>query len=68
MDGRIYILGGWEQFETTEYEVNENGRLVCQGRLTAWDVKSLSDTGQTAREYSHPLDRSQNRQEHMLNE
>jgi hypothetical protein len=59
---RAYTLGGWERFELTEYEVNEDGRLICQGRLTAWDAASLSDTGQTAREFSHPLDRSQGRQ------
>ena len=59
---QAYTLGGWERFELTEYEVNEDGRLICEGRLTAWDVASLSDTGETAREYSHPLDRSRCRQ------
>ena len=63
---RTYTLGGRERFELTEYEVNEDGRLICQGRLTAWDVASLSDTGQTAREFSHPLDRPQGRQENIL--
>ena len=63
---RTYTLGGWERFELSEYEVNEDGRLICQGRLTAWDVTSLSDTGQTAREFSHPLDRPQGRQENIL--
>jgi hypothetical protein len=62
---RLYRLGGWERFELTEYEINDDGRLVCQGRLTAWDVESLSDTGRTAREFSHPLDRSLNREKNM---
>lgn len=63
---RTYRLGGWERFELTEYEVNEDGRLICQGRVTAWDVSSLRDTGQTAREFSHPFDRQQYQQENTL--
>ena len=59
---RAYTLGGWPRFELTEYEVSEDGRLICQGRLTAWDIDSLSDTGQTAREFSHPLDSLQSQQ------
>lgn len=58
---RTYTLGGWERFELTEYEVNETGRLVCQGKLTAWDIDNLSDTGRTATQFAHPLDRSQSR-------
>jgi hypothetical protein len=54
---RAYTLGGWQRFELTEYEVNEAGRLICQGKLTAWDIDSLSDTGRTATQFSHPLDR-----------
>jgi len=60
---RTYTLCGWERFELTEYEINEYGRLIFQGKLTAWDVTCLSDTGRTTREFSHPLDRSQARQE-----
>ena len=52
-----YILSGWQRFEMSEYEVNEAGRLIYQGRLTAWDLADLYDTGRTAGEYSHPLDR-----------
>lgn len=52
-----YRLGGWQQFELTEYEVDENGRLTYHGKLTAWDVANLKDTGLTALAYSHPLDR-----------
>jgi hypothetical protein len=57
-NGRVsFRLGGWEHFELTEYEVNEAGRLISQGRLTAWDIADLKDTGRTAREFAHPLDR-----------
>jgi hypothetical protein len=51
---RAYTLGGWGRFETTEYEVNEAGRLICHGRLTAWDITNLRDTGKTATESSFP--------------
>ncbi|MFN2493085.1 MAG: hypothetical protein ABR501_09410 [Pyrinomonadaceae bacterium] len=30
-----------------EYELNESGRLLFQGRLTAWGVDDLLDTGRT---------------------
>lgn len=30
-----------------QYEISNDGRLVCEGRLTAWDVSSLSDTGRS---------------------
>jgi hypothetical protein len=30
-----------------DYEVNNDGRLICEGRLTAWDISNLSDTGRT---------------------
>ena len=32
---------------TTRYEVNEEGRLIADGKLTAWDVSNLSDTGRS---------------------
>ncbi|HEV7395271.1 MAG TPA: hypothetical protein VGN86_02070 [Pyrinomonadaceae bacterium] len=51
-----YRLGGWQRFELTEYEVNDQGRLTYHGKLTAWDVANLKDTGQTAMAHSHPLD------------
>ena len=31
----------------TQYEINEEGRLICNGQLTAWDVSNLSDTGRS---------------------
>ncbi|HET8670070.1 MAG TPA: hypothetical protein VFM05_05420 [Candidatus Saccharimonadales bacterium] len=33
--------------EKGEFVVNEAGRLVCQGKVTAWDVSNLSDTGRS---------------------
>lgn len=32
---------------TSQYEISEEGRLVCEGKLTAWDVSNLSDTGRS---------------------
>jgi len=31
----------------TNYDVSDDGRLYCEGRLTAWDISDLSDTGRT---------------------
>ncbi|HEV7745224.1 MAG TPA: hypothetical protein VGO56_09535 [Pyrinomonadaceae bacterium] len=47
-DARRLKLRGWERFEMSEYEVNESGRLLSDGKLTAWDVGHLRDTGRTA--------------------
>jgi hypothetical protein len=52
-------LGGWQCFELTEYEVNDAGRLICNGRLTAWDISDLKDTGGTAAKFAHPFDKSE---------
>ena len=30
---------------TTQYEISDEGRLICDGKLTAWDVSNLNDTG-----------------------
>jgi hypothetical protein len=46
--GILFRLRGWDQFETTEYEVNDSGRLMAHGKLTAWDMHHLQDTGKTA--------------------
>ncbi|HET6893538.1 MAG TPA: hypothetical protein VFH31_20735 [Pyrinomonadaceae bacterium] len=46
----LFRLSGWNSFELCEYIVTLDGRLACQGRLTAWDITSLSDTGRTADE------------------
>ena len=32
---------------TNQYEINDEGRLVCDGKLTAWDVSNLADTGRS---------------------
>jgi hypothetical protein len=29
------------------YEITDDGRLICDGKLTAWDVSNLSDTGRS---------------------
>jgi hypothetical protein len=36
------------RFELGEFLVNQDGRLVYQGKLTAWDISNLNDTGRTA--------------------
>lgn len=46
----LFRLSGWNSFELCEYIVTLDGRLACQGRLTAWDITSLRDTGRTADE------------------
>ena len=32
---------------TDNYEITDDGRLICDGKLTAWDVSNLSDTGRS---------------------
>ena len=32
---------------TSQYEISSEGRLICDGKLTAWDVSNLSDTGRS---------------------
>ena len=32
---------------TGNYEITDDGRLICDGKLTAWDVSNLSDTGRS---------------------
>lgn len=29
----------------SQYEVSDEGRLICDGKLTAWDISNLNDTG-----------------------
>ena len=38
-----------------EFLVNEAGRLVYQGKLTAWDISNLTDTGRTSSDIPGPL-------------
>ena len=49
--GVLFRLKGRDHFESAEYEVNDAGRLLAQGRLTAWDVRHLQDTGKTANNF-----------------
>ena len=30
-----------------QYEISADGRLMCDGNLTAWDVSNLRDTGRS---------------------
>ena len=30
-----------------QYEINDEGRLIYEGSLTAWDVSNLCDTGRS---------------------
>lgn len=32
---------------TNQYEISSDGRLICDGKLTAWDVSNLTDTGRS---------------------
>jgi hypothetical protein len=32
---------------TNQYEISDDGRLICDGKLTAWDLSNLSDTGRS---------------------
>jgi hypothetical protein len=38
-----YRLSG----RTNQYEISDEGRLICEGKLTAWDVSNLKDTGRS---------------------
>jgi len=42
-----YRLCCTKSSNTTDYEVSNDGRLLCEGRLTAWDISDLFDTGRT---------------------
>ena len=45
--GILFRLRSWYHSELTEFEINEAGRLLAHGRLTAWDIQHLQDTGET---------------------
>ena len=32
---------------THHYEIGDDGRLICNGNRTAWDIGNLSDTGRS---------------------
>jgi hypothetical protein len=50
--GNEFRLSGWGHFEASEYVVNDAGRILAQGKLTAWDIKDLTDTGRNARDFA----------------
>ena len=50
----LYGRVSCEQFEMGEFVVNHAGRLVYQGKLTAWDISNLSETGRTSVDISVP--------------
>jgi VCBS repeat-containing protein len=39
-----------ERIEMGEVLINKAGRLVYHGKLTAWDITNLTDTGRTSRD------------------
>ncbi len=51
----LIVLGrhenGWTSYKlasrTNRYEISDEGRLICDGKLTAWDVSNLKDTGRS---------------------
>jgi hypothetical protein len=43
----LYTIHAWERSESPMYESGDNGRLYADGKLTAWDVENLIDTGRT---------------------
>jgi hypothetical protein len=50
----LYGQVGCERFDMGEFLLNQEGRLVYQGKLTAWDISNLSDTGRTSADIPSP--------------
>lgn len=48
---------------TNQYEISSEGRLICDGKLTAWDVSNLTDTGRSIGVERIAPDAGQGRQE-----
>ena len=46
-DGLNFYAVGGDEKTVLRYELNEGGRLLLDGRLTAWDIKDLRDTNRT---------------------
>ncbi|HYJ85505.1 MAG TPA: hypothetical protein VEW46_05600 [Pyrinomonadaceae bacterium] len=42
------ILQNVSASDPDQYELNDEGRLLLNGQLTAWEVDDLIDTGRTA--------------------
>ena len=46
-----------------QYEISDEGRLIGDGRLTAWDVSNLTDTGRSV-----GVERSQPQRQNEINQ
>jgi hypothetical protein len=53
IDDERIRMQGWQGSELTEYELDPDGRLLTHGKLTAWDINHLTDTGRMASELSY---------------
>ena len=47
-DGTIFYAIADNGEDVLRYELNDDGRILCQGRLTAWGAEDLRDTHRTA--------------------
>ena len=47
-DGISFYAVAADDNTVLRYELNEGGRLILDGRLTAWDVENLLDTNRTS--------------------
>lgn len=47
-DGSKPVLRNLSASEPGTYEMNEEGRLLFNGQITAWEVQDLVDTGRTS--------------------
>ena len=43
--GNRFVLNNLNGSEPCQYELNSDGRLMLSGRLTAWGLEELLDTG-----------------------
>ena len=48
---------------TGQYEVSDDGRLICDGKLTAWDISNLTDSGRSV-----GVERTQPQRQHDINQ
>jgi hypothetical protein len=51
------LANGVLPFDQIHYELNDAGRLLFQGQLSAWSMEDLSDTGRTASNDFAPIGR-----------
>jgi hypothetical protein len=51
---KVGVLFTLERSGQVEYEVNQAGRLLSEGKLTAWDISDLKDTGRTTQQFPRP--------------